>query len=59
MNRQKRRRSKNFSTGSTTSFTDASMYSAVESDVDTEFCDVSNSDEDETLNNSRFFIFPF
>lgn len=41
----------NASAGSTTSFTDASMYSAVETDDD--FCDISDSEEENTLTFAR------
>ena len=43
------KRNYNTSAASTISITDASMYSAVESDLDDEFCDLSNSEEDTKL----------
>ncbi|XP_065214678.1 regulator of microtubule dynamics protein 1-like isoform X2 [Planococcus citri] len=50
--RSKRNLKFNASSGSTTSFTDASMYSALE--TDDEFCDISNSEDENTLVLSSF-----
>lgn len=44
------KRNYNSSAASVTSVTDASMFSAMESDFDDEFCDISNSEEDTKLN---------